>query len=72
MLQTVKEKTLVLPQEERLQDARRACSWTLKGVLLFHFSALLQMRRGMINEISQQFQLASLPLHLRFTTLLQG
>jgi len=29
MLQTVKEKTLVLPQEGRLQDARRACSWTL-------------------------------------------
>jgi len=26
MLQTVKEKTLVLPQEGRLQDARRACS----------------------------------------------
>jgi len=29
MLQTVKEKTLVLPQEGRFQHVRRACSWTL-------------------------------------------
>jgi len=72
MLQTVKEKMLVLPQEGRFQHARRAYSWTLKGVLLSHFSALLQMRRGVTNEISQQFQLARLQFHLRFTPLLQG
>ncbi len=66
------KKTPFLPQERRLQRARRAYSRMQLGLLLFSCQPMVEQRKGIITEILLQFQSVHLAFHPPFILFCYG